>query len=189
VNAPPSVQFISPVAEEPQKAVHANHAKTDLTEGVVALSGLSGALAGTPDLTPVDKSMPFQSVVAQEVSYYISQDIQNAEMKVEGLGGAAVEVSINMQGKEAQVVFRTDELQTREMLENASAHLKDMLGQEGVQLTGVFVGTSGSGDSGPQDRKFRPGARTELALKIQPAELRGGVNTQSSVGRTLDLYV
>ena len=111
-------------------------------------------------------------------------------MKLEGVGGGPVEVSINMQGKEAQVVFRTDEIQTREMLEGATAQLKDMLQQQGVVLTGVFVGSSGAGDGGQQqERRFRQGARSETTLRIATPEVRGVGVSAAGVGRTLDLYV
>ena len=188
VSAASAQAVASAPVEESRKVLHTINAKSESTDSMVVLAGLSGAMAGTPELMPVDKQNQVQSAIAQEVSYFISKDIQNAEMKLEGLGGAAVEVSINMQGKEAQVVFRSDEVQTREVLENASAHLRDMLQQEGVVLTDVFVGSSGAGDSGQQDRKFRQGGRSETMLLIQPA-VPSATAPLTGVGRTLDLYV
>jgi flagellar hook-length control protein FliK len=187
-SATPVAPVVVVSLEEFRKVPHAINAKVDSADNMVVLSGLSGAMTGTPELMPVDKQNQLQSAIAQEVTYFISKDIQNAEMKLEGLGGAAVEVSINMQGKEAQVVFRSDEVQTREVLENAAAHLKDMLQQEGVVLTGVYVGTSETGESGQQERKFRSGSRSEGMLVIQPSG-PGATASLSGVGRTLDLYV
>lgn len=179
--------------EEARKATHVMQAKVEVADNLVVLSsGLSGALStsGVGDVGPSGSAAQFQSVVAQEVAYYVSQDVQSAEMKLEGVGGGPVEVSINMQGKEAQVVFRTDEIQTREMLEGATAQLKDMLQQQGVVLTGVFVGSSGAGDAGQQqERKFRQGTRSETTLRIATPEVRGAGVSATGVGRTLDLYV
>jgi len=132
---------------------------------------------------------PTDAYVAEQVSYWISNDVQNAEMKLDGMGDHPVEVSIRMQGNEAHIAFRTDEIQTREVLENASRHLKDMLQREGVILSGVSVGTSGSGDSGAQERKPRPGVRQASIGSVQP--LSAGLRPVSSgpVGRALDLFV
>jgi flagellar hook-length control protein FliK len=132
---------------------------------------------------------PTDAYVAEQVSYWISNDVQNAEMKLDGIGDHPVEVSIRMHGNEAHIAFRTDEIQTREVLENASQHLKDMLQREGVILSGVSVGTSGSGDSGAQERKPRPGVRQASIGSVQ--SLITGLRPVSSgpVGRALDLFV
>ncbi|MBC7916892.1 MAG: flagellar hook-length control protein FliK [Rhodoferax sp.] len=189
---PASLQ--TPVAgDEARKATHGLQAKAEVADNLVLLSsGLSGAMstAGVASVVASGSAAQFQSVVAQEVAFYVSQDVQSAEIKLEGVGGGPVEVSINMQGKEAQVVFRTDEIQTREMLEGATAQLKDMLQQQGVVLTGVFVGSSGAGDAGQQqERRFRQGARSETTLRIVTPEVRGAGLPADGVGRTLDLYV
>jgi flagellar hook-length control protein FliK len=132
---------------------------------------------------------PTDAYIAEQVSCWISNDVQNAEMKLDGMGDHPVAVSIRMHGNEAHIAFRTDEIQTREVLENASLHLKDMLQREGVILSGVSVGTSGSGDSGAQERKPRPGARQLSIGSVQP--LSAGLRPVSSgpVGRALDLFV
>jgi flagellar hook-length control protein FliK len=192
VSIPASLQV--PIAsEDARKSTHLGQAKLEVAGNLVVLSsGLSGAVStgGITDTGLYGSAAQFQSVVAQEVAYYVSQDVQSAEMKLEGVGGGPVEVSINVQGKEAQVVFRTDELQTREMLEGATAQLTDMLQQQGVVLTGVFVGSSGAGDAGQQqERRFRQGTRSEATLRIATPEMRGTGVSLDGVGRTLDLYV
>lgn len=179
--------------EDVRKASHSVQTKAEIADNLVVLSsGLSGAMtmgAGA-GAGPSGNVAQFQSVVAQEVAYYVSQDVQSAEMKLEGVGGGPVEVSINMQGQEAQVVFRTNELQTREMLEGATTQLRDLLQQQGVTLTGVFVGGSGAGESGQhQERKFRQGSRSETTLRIAAPESRRSGTPAVGVGRTLDLFV
>jgi flagellar hook-length control protein FliK len=127
--------------------------------------------------------------VAEQVSYWISRDVQNAEMKLEGLGSDPVQVNISMSGNEAHVVFRTDELQVRNALESASAHLREMLQQEGVTLSGVSVGSSGAGESGNQEEKQRHGVKQMSVLAaqaLQPAQRR---DPSQVAGRSLDLFV
>ena len=130
--------------------------------------------------------------VAEQVTYWVSQNVQNAELKLDGLGLSPVEVSISVQGKEAQITFRTDEAATRGVLEAASAHLKDMLQREGMVLTGVSVGTSGSGDSSGAERRARQAARQGAIAPLQVAsvtthEVSRRVNTVA--GRSVDLFV
>ncbi len=127
--------------------------------------------------------------VAEKVAYWISNDVQNAEMKLDGIGEMPVEVSIRMQGNEAHIAFRSDELQAREALENAGLHLKEMLQREGLVLSGVSVGTSGAGDAGGQERKSRQGARQSGVASVQPAQSDGVANARRSTGGALDLFV
>lgn len=147
-------------------------------------TGASAAVQYTPEL-----QMPPEVFVAEKVAYWISNDVQNAEMKLDGIGLDPVEVSIRMHGNEAQVAFRTDELQARAALESASTHLKELLQREGLVLTGVSVGTAGAGDSGDRDGKSRQGARQQSITALVPARADRGVVTGRGTGGTLDLFV
>lgn len=147
-------------------------------------SGGGGAVqytAGVPALTDV--------YIAEKVAYWISNDIQSAELKLDGIGAEPVEVSIRMHGNEAHVSFRTDELQARAALENASIHLKDLLQREGLVLSGVSVGTAGAGDTGGQERRPRQGMRQALVSSAIPALAERGPSPLRVTGNALDLFV
>lgn len=149
-----------------------------------APSATVGSLANSP--APVTS---METYVAEKVAYWISNDVQNAELKLEGMGELPVEVSIRMQGNEAHIAFRSDELQARAALENASEHLKDMLQREGVVLTGVSVGTAGAGDAGNQERKSRQGARQAGVATVEPARTESVAGSRRPTGGALDLFV
>lgn len=130
--------------------------------------------------------------VAEQVSYWISNGVQNAELKLDDLGNNPVEVSIRMHGNEAHVTFRTDELQTRTALENASLHLKNLLQSEGVILSGVSVGTTGSGGPGNQQQQSQQRPRQFTTALVSPGH--PGLDGLDSMARrvtknTLDLFV
>ena len=144
----------------------------------------SVAVQYTPEL-----QMSPDVYVAEKVAYWISNDVQNAEMKLDGIGLDPVEVSIRMHGNEAHVAFRTDELQARNALESAGAHLKELLQREGLVLTGVSVGTAGAGDSGGGDAKSRQGARQGSVSAVVPPSTRSESLTGRSTGARLDLFV
>ncbi len=130
-----------------------------------------------------------ETYVAEKVAYWISNDVQNAEMKLDGIGELPVEVSIRMHGNEAHIAFRSDELHARAALENASEQLKDMLQREGLVLSGVSVGTAGAGDAGSQERKSRQGARQAGVVSVQPAPTESVAGSRRSTGGALDLFV
>lgn len=123
-------------------------------------------------------------------TYWMSGDMKNAEMKLDGFGDSPVEVSIRVHGNQTHVAFRTDEIQTRLALEDAGATLKDMLNKEGLDLTGVSVGTSASGGHGSQDRRPRPDNRLALSDQLThkfPAGSSGHIAAMR-VGK-LDVFV
>ena len=151
---------------------------------------LGTPIANAGSAQPVSLA-PQEMYVAEQVKYWISNDVQSAEMKLDGLGDNPVEVSISMHGNEAQVSFRTDEQQAREALENASVELKGLLQREGLVLTGVSVGGAGSGagDSGAQERKSRQGAKQAIVAVAQPLSNGDSSISNRSPGRTLDIFV
>ena len=163
---------------------NAKNADPTYTGTAVGVSGPDFSQAATQPtaLTP-------DMQVAEQVTYWVSQNVQNAEMNLDGLGHSPVEVSISVQGNEAQIAFRSDEALTRGVLESAGAHLKDMLQREGMVLTGVSVGTSGSGDSGAGDRRGRQSARQAVIAPLQPATVASVARQGAATGRSVDLFV
>jgi flagellar hook-length control protein FliK len=131
--------------------------------------------------------------VAEQVRYWVSQNVQSAELTLDGLGLSPVQVSISMQGNEAHISFRTDEAATREVLQNAGAHLKDLLQGEGLVLTGVSVDSSGAGQSDRGARRGRPAVRL-VTLAPAPAAGTGSAPrlrtaNPGGAGRSVDLFV
>jgi len=151
-------------------------------------AGASLSAQGVADAAPT----PTDTYVAEKVAYWISNDVQNAELKLNGIGEKPVEVSIRMQGNEAHIAFRTDELQARTALENAGVHLKDLLQREGLVLSGVSVGSSGAGGAGgagDQERGSRQGGRQSFVASVQPAGIDRGVGAARVTTGALDLFV
>ena len=144
---------------------------------------------GVSALSAPDPVTPTDNYVAEKVAYWITNDVQNAELKLDGFGDKPVEVSIRMQGNEAHITFRSDELQARAALESASIHLKEMLQREGLVLSGVSVGTSGAGDSGDPGSKSRQGGRPTGIASVQPARVDSVPGSGRISAGALDLFV
>jgi flagellar hook-length control protein FliK len=156
-------------------------------------SSLGASTVEAPQSGAAAQGLAPEMQVAEQVSYWVSHNVQNAELSLDGLGQSPVQVSISLQGNEAQISFRTDEAAAREVLQNAGAHLKDMLQREGLVLAGVTVGHSGSGNADGGERRPRQNVRQALIAPLQVASvearagLRGAVG--AGVGRSVDLFV
>jgi flagellar hook-length control protein FliK len=138
----------------------------------------------------VDTSMISpEKTVADTVSYWVTQGVQNAELTLDGFGGESIGVSISLRGDEARIDFRTDQPEVRQVLEGAVAHLKDLLSSEGLVLSGVSVGGSAQDRAGAQDRRNQPDVRqaTFVTKESELAEKTPQVNRQA--GKGLDIYV
>jgi flagellar hook-length control protein FliK len=136
-------------------------------------------------------SMPSpETAVADTVNYWVTQGVQNAQLKLDGFGGEPVEVSISLKGDEAHIDFRSDQPEIRQILEGAVSHLSDLLVSEGLVLSGVSIGASGQdGAGGGQEQRSRPGARQTTIVSTEMTQMVGRRQINPLVGRALDLFV
>ena len=130
-----------------------------------------------------------EKTVADTVSYWVTQGVQNAELMVDGFGETPVAVSISLKGDEARIDFRTDQPEVRQILEGAVAHLKDLLSSEGLVLSGVSVGGSGQGGAGSQEQRNRPEARQATVATPTTGGPESLPRVRKPGSRALDLYV
>ena len=174
-----------------------NSAKPISTQLGVTSEGSWGAQSLVQDAQQVTTYAPVSEAsalspetrVAEQVSYWVSHDVQNAQLRLDGLGGEPVEVNISMNGNEAQVEFRTDLSETRQILEGSVSQLKDLLSREGLVLSGVSVGASFQGHPGSQQRRDQAGARqAKVEVLAAPSEVRLS-SASPRAGRALDLFV
>ena len=135
--------------------------------------------------------------MAAQVTYWLSQKTQNAELSLDLHEGQQVQVSVSMTGNEAHVAFRAGHGATRELLGSALPQLRELLGNEGVVLSGVTVDSFstqgqnagqgyGNDGGGPGTGERGRSGRVEIpvAQPVRPSALIGG-----SAGRSVDLYV
>lgn len=129
--------------------------------------------------------------VAEQVNYWIGRGVQNAEMQLDGLGEGPVKVSIALQGQEARVEFRADQAHTRQVLEDSMPHLRELLAREGLTLSGMSVGTSGSDGAAGRQPQGRPGGRQAVVAVPEPSVSAVGAPGRAAAltGRSVDLFV
>ena len=118
----------------------------------------------------LDAMAPFaaEEALAEQVTYWVNQKVQSAEMTV-SRDGQPVEVSVTLSGNEAQVAFRSDQEQTRQLLDASMAQLSEMLRGQGLVLSGASVGTSArdgrSSGEPSQGRTPKAGQTTVVAAE------------------------
>jgi flagellar hook-length control protein FliK len=159
------------------------------------MEGLLGtALADKLGMSPTYEVAPATAVVAdtqvaETVSYWATHGVQSAELTLDGLGNEPVEVRISVDGDQTQVDFRSNQPEVRQALESASAQLKTMLSGEGLQLTGMSIGTSGRGQTPGEGGQPKPSPRQTTRVSLEPAVVTTARVANLSVGQALDLYV
>lgn len=154
---------------------------------------LTGARVDSASAT-VGTAMPSpETMVAEQVKYWISSGVQNAELTLDGFGKSPVEVSISLNGTEARVEFRTDQPEVRQVLEGSASQLKELLQSEGMVLSGVSVGSSGQdGRSGSQEQERRPrphNMKQASVMAPEPLTAARGTGANRLAGRAIDLFV
>lgn len=149
-----------------------------------------GARLDVPAVAP-DGGLTTEMRVAEQVSYYVGRGAQSAELEIEGVDERPLHVSIDLQGQEARIEFRAEQAQTRQVLQDAMPHLREMLEREGLTLAGMSVGHSGPQGGQEQSGQNRSGGRQARVV----AEVEGPVAAANAMraglppGRSVDLFV
>lgn len=190
---------------EAARSWRAREDKTTATTGAPLLAGVDSsqagagvsAAAGASSALPVPAAAPDAALltsqrVAEQLSYWVRRGVHNAELELDGPGDGAVQVHIALQGQQARVEFRADLAPTRQLLEDAAPHLRELLAREGLVLADVSVGAYGGergGQAGGGNPDGRGSARRTLVVEVPAATPAASARVSAAGGRTLDLYV
>ena len=99
---------------------------------------------------------PQNDAPVQDMRFWLQGKQQRAEVVLEK-DGQPVRVQVSVRGNEAHVMFRADQAATRELLDASLAQLREMLEQQGMQLTGASVqADAGGGQSSAGDGPRSP---------------------------------
>lgn len=184
------------LAAEPAARLAAKPLSTDYGSGVPTLGGSTQGAPSEHQLegasaVPEPPTTGAEDAVTDQAAYWVGENLQNAELTVTH-DGMPVEVSVSLSGKEAHVAFRSDEGQARDLLDASQDQLRDMLGNEGLVLSGVSVGESGArhasgeGAASPRGRAAgRVGVQVPVSEGASDVRSRPGVLTD----RAVDVFV
>ncbi|MGQ3129945.1 flagellar hook-length control protein FliK, partial [Variovorax sp.] len=171
--------------------------------GSATVGTSSSASASSAWMAPVDAASAAASAggavladrMTEQVSWWLAQKSQGADVSLELAPGQTVSFSVQVQGNEAQIAFRSDQPEVRQMLGQAAAQLKDLFGQEGLLLSGVTVDAQSAGTQQRGEGEGRPDARglvrgvARLGAASASAPAPAVARAPLPAGRALDLYV
>lgn len=153
-------------------------------------AGADAAMATDAVLAAPDEAL-LADQLSEQVAFWVQQKTQRAELTIDRQG-QPVQVQVTITGNEAHVTFRSDEQQTRDMLDAGMAQLREMLEQQGLSLAGVTVQTADAGRQGassgrgPSGRPQAPaGSVGERHTAVVSADLRA----RPDALRAVDLFV
>lgn len=163
------------------------------SDGSAGLSPVEPGNTDSPAVFVDPGAAGAEEQVADQVAYWVNQKTQNAELTL-NRDGQPVEVSVSLSGNEAHVTFRSDQAQTRELLDQSMAQLRDLLRSEGLVLSGMSVGTSARDGAGAQggdagQPRGRDGARQAQVLSSAPVGTASLARDGSGPDRTVDIFV
>jgi len=180
--------FVHPPGSGPERdaEVAGQPVLGSVSPGTSPAANVGGSLPVVSDTPSLQMS---DAVLADTVSYWVTQGVQNAELTLDGFGGQPIEVSIQMTNGEAQIGFRSDLPETRQVIEDAMAQLRDSLASQGLVLAGVSVGTSSRQDGSAGEMQRRQTCRRLRGISLtDTATARTMPRLAGSIGRTLDLF-
>jgi flagellar hook-length control protein FliK len=111
---------------------------------------------------------------------------------VPAAGQDILQVRIELNGQDAKVYFLTDHAQYREALDSQIENLSDRLADQGLKLTGSFVGQGGAQNS-PQKQTTHNILAQRFESEAAPAKLLSIESEQRPsksihLGRYLDVF-
>ena len=182
------------------------------TPGAVALPAVSGtapvgAVAPTHAAQAAGLHAASVERIVDQVSWWLAQNAGSAEFSIDMPGGLPLSVSVQVRGNEAQLIFRSDQPELRQLIGQALPQLKESFVQEGLLLAGASVsaqvgggaaGGTGYGNHGGQaqpvpyhasGRQHGAEERVTAAAGPAPAPTAGRRAPFGAAGRSLDLYV
>lgn len=177
-------------------ASQANGAAPAVGGGTADASTPTAAADATPAEMAADAvlSQPddaFVEQLSEQVAFWVQQKTQRAEMTIDRQG-QPVQVQVAITGNEAHVTFRSNEQQTRDMLDASTAQLREMLEQQGLNLAGVTVQTGDAGGQGAasgRDPSGRPLSDSGEEARRQTVQVPADLRARPDTSRSVDLFV
>ncbi|WP_232504280.1 flagellar hook-length control protein FliK [Shewanella benthica] len=132
----------------------------------------------------------FSPVMKQQLVTMVSQGTLHAEIRLDPPELGPLVVRIQIQGDQTQVQFHVVQPQTRDIIEQALPKLREMLAEQGLQLTDSQVSQRDSGkDQGEAEHSERSQEGYDVELdEISADESLLSLNQPSSYRSAIDYY-
>lgn len=168
---------------------------TSVTASAAPDNSIGGVRA--QDGAPAEGGALPEMEVAEQVTYWVGRGARNASISVQGLTENPIRIRIAMEGQEASIQFLAEQEQTRQVLSEATPHLRELLEREGLTLGEVSVGSftaqhpGGTGEREASSGTAGRGARSVKAAETEEVVIARPAPRASALpsGRSVDLFV
>ncbi len=113
-------------------------------QGVTEFSNVLSASSRSPEPMTATLNQPqWNQQVGDRINWMISQGLRQAEIRLNPPELGMLEVRVQMQGDQASIQFNTAHTEVKDVLDNALPRLREMLAENGLELTDVNVSQHG----------------------------------------------
>ncbi|QRH03667.1 flagellar hook-length control protein FliK [Shewanella litorisediminis] len=138
-------------------------------------------------MTQPDMVARFAPVMHTKLIAMVRDGIQQAEIRLDPPELGSMMVRIQVQGNETQVQFHVSAQQTKDVVEQAMPRLRELLAQQGMELTDGQVSHERRGDG--RERQDAPEGNQFVTMDEFPAEeLQSSANQTTSYSSGIDYY-
>ncbi|QYJ74087.1 flagellar hook-length control protein FliK [Shewanella sp. FJAT-52076] len=138
-------------------------------------------------MTQPDMVARFAPVMHTQLIAMVRDGIQQAEIRLDPPELGSMMVRIQVQGNETQVQFHVNAQQTKDVVEQAMPRLRELLAQQGMELTDGQVSHERRGDG--RERQDAPEGSQFVTMDEFPAEeLQLSANQTTSYSSGIDYY-
>ncbi|WP_110456366.1 flagellar hook-length control protein FliK [Shewanella algidipiscicola] len=145
---------------------------------------------GEPAQQMQEMIQKFSPVMRQQLIAMVSQGVQHAEIRLDPPELGQMMVRIQVQGDQTQVQFQVMQHQTKDLVEQAIPRLREMLAEQGMQLTDSNVSQGGGGrEQGEADGSgHQNGTSASDVDEISTDESLLAANNATSYRSGIDYY-
>ncbi|MFT6125530.1 MAG: flagellar hook-length control protein FliK [Shewanella sp.] len=179
---------LADIGDTDSKALQNQSSFTPIHKSDVPQFQLSLRPQGEPGAQMQEMIQRFSPVMKQQLITMVSNGIQQAEIRLDPPELGHLTVKIQIQGDQTQVQFHVAQSQTRDIVEQAMPRLRDMLAQEGLQLTDSQVSQGDGGSEQPHEQSSNQGGGDSQLDEISAQEVSLMTNPSRSLHSAIDYY-
>lgn len=179
---------LTDIGDTDSKALQNQSSFTSVHKSDVPQFQLSLRPQGEPGAQMQEMIQRFSPVMKQQLITMVSNGIQQAEIRLDPPELGHLTVKIQIQGDQTQVQFHVAQSQTRDIVEQAMPRLRDMLAQEGLQLTDSQVSQGDGGSEQPHEQSSNQGGGDSQLDEISAQEVSLMTNPSRSLHSAIDYY-
>ncbi|MBO1894739.1 flagellar hook-length control protein FliK [Shewanella sp. BF02_Schw] len=179
---------LADIGDTDSKALQNQSSFTSVHKSDVPQFQLSLRPQGEPGAQMQEMIQRFSPVMKQQLITMVSNGIQQAEIRLDPPELGHLTVKIQIQGDQTQVQFHVAQSQTRDIVEQAMPRLRDMLAQEGLQLTDSQVSQGDGGSEQQHEQSSNQGGGDSQLDEISAQEVSLMTNPSRSLHSAIDYY-